>query len=581
MAVATRPETTQDTHPAVPQLRGFDDFVRRLMREWKVQGIGIAIARDGEIIYSRGFGQRDVARDLPVTPHTIFPIGSTTKTFTTAALALLADEGVFDWDTPLREYLPSFKLHDPFASERMTGRDLTSHRSGLPRHDLMWYGSPDSRQDIFDRLRYLEPNADFRTVWQYQNLMYMTAGHLIGALSGMTWEEFIQKRILEPLGMLGTRVNSAGVEQAPDFSRGYQKKKNEAVEMPFYEEFEALAPAGSIVSSVADMGQWLLVHLNGGKLGDRQFLSEGQTQLLHTPQTFIARGRHSELPYSSYGLGWFVEPYRGHDMIHHGGNIDGFSSMFALMPEDGIGVVVLTNMNGTPVRDIIPYNIFDRFIDGKQVAWNTRARADVKEMEAAEKRGTTKRRGDRVLRTHPSHPFEAYAGIYSNPGYGNLRIDLDGKNLRATYNGIEAPLKHYHYDTFELTVERFDMTMLGSFATDKRGQIDSFSLPLEPSVSDIVFKRAPDATMTDPAFLLPFTGAYDLMGNLIAVELKGDKLSINVPGLPEYELEPIAGTEFGLKGLSGLSVEFKRDDSGAVTEALVNQMGSVFVAPKR
>jgi CubicO group peptidase (beta-lactamase class C family) len=581
MAVATRPEIAEGTRVDVPQLKGFDDFVRRLMRDWKVQGLGVAVARDGELVYSRGFGLRDVAHDLPVTPHTIFPIGSTTKTFTTASLALLADDGLLDWDTPVRRYLPDFKLWDGFASDRMTPRDLSCHRSGLPRHDLMWYGSDQTREEIFRRLQHLRPNADFRTVWQYQNLMYMTAGHLVGVLSGSTWEDFVQKRILEPLGMATTKVNSAAVENSPDFSRGYRKKKSEVVEMPFYAQFDAVAPAGSIVSSVTDMSQWLLMHLNEGKLGDQRFLSEGQVRLMHTPQTFIARGRFAEMPYSSYGLGWFVEPYRGHDMIHHGGNIDGFSSMFSLMPQDGIGVVVLTNMDGTPVRGIIPYNVFDRFIDGKQIAWNARAKADHKEVESGGKRGKEKHRGDRVSRTRPSHKLDAYIGSYEHPGYGTVRIDMDGKDLKATYNNIEFVMRHYHYDTFEMRFERFDITMLGSFSTDKRGSVGGLAVPFEPSVEDIVFTRAAEKTMTDRSFLKPFAGSYEVMGSMLVVELKGDLLHVSVPGLPEYELVPIKGTEFGLKGLSGFSIEFKRDDSGAVAEALVNEMGTVLIAKKR
>src|SRR5579859_3931172 len=442
MAVATRDDTT--TWADVKELKGFDDYVRKLMRDWKVQGLSIAIARGGEVVYSRGFGLRDVEHELPVTSHSIFAIGSTTKTFTTAALALLADEGKFDWDRPIREYAPRFKLWDSFTSERMTGKDLTSHRSGLPRHDLMWYGSTESREELFSRLQYLQPTADFRTIWQYQNLMYMTAGYLVEVLSGLSWEEFVRQRIFAPLGMASSHINASEVENAPDFSRGYREHKNKVERMDFYQGFNAVAPAGSIFSSVADMSQWMLPQLNGGKLGDKQFLSEGQVQLMHTPHMFITKGQFPELPYSSYGLGWFIEPYRGHDMIHHGGNIDGFSSMFALMPQDGIGVVVLTNMDATPVRDMIPYNVFDRFIDGKTVPWNARMQARRKELREGEKRGKGKRQTDRVRGTRPSHKIEHYAGTYRHPGYGPIRIEFDGNKLAAFYNNLDLKVTHYH-----------------------------------------------------------------------------------------------------------------------------------------
>jgi CubicO group peptidase (beta-lactamase class C family) len=578
LAVATRDETI--TASDVKELRGFDDYVRRLMRDWKVQGVGVAIARGDDIVLSRGFGLRDVERELPATPHSIFAIGSVTKSFTTAALALLADDGKFDWDRPVREYLPTFKLWDQFSSERMTGRDLTSHRSGLPRHDLMWYGSDESRKDLFSRLQYLEPTADFRTVWQYQNLMYMTAGYLVEVLSGMSWEEFVRQRIFAPLGMTSTHIDASAVESAPDFSRGYREHKNKVEPMEFYQEFKAMAPAGSIFSSVSDMSQWMLMQLNDGKLGERQFLSEGQVRLMHTPQTFITKGQFPEMPYSSYGLGWFVEPYRGHDMIHHGGNIDGFSAMLALMPEDGIGVVVLTNMDATPVNNLIAYNVFDRFTDGKVVPWNKRMQERRKELREGEKRGKGKRQSDRVRGTRPSHKLEEYAGTYRHPGYGSIRVNYDGNKLTATYNSFEVELTHYHYDVFQLTFDRFDITLLVSFGTDKRGTVSTLMAPLEATLNDIVFERQPDDSMTDPALLSQFTGTYDVMGAELVIELTDNTLHLTMPGLPPQELVPVRGTEFALKAINDVTIEFKRDGDGPVTEALLNQMGVVLTARK-
>ena len=184
-----------DTSKTKNQLQGFEDFVRTIIEYWKVPGVAVAIIKDGEIVHSQGYGLRNVAEGLQVTPETLFPIASCTKAFTSTSMALLADEGKLDWDTPVKEYIPSFKLYDSFATERLTPRDLVTHRSGLPRHDLMWYHSTYTRKELFDRLQYLEPSKDLRTLWQYQNLMYMAAGYLVGELSGQSWEEFAQKRI--------------------------------------------------------------------------------------------------------------------------------------------------------------------------------------------------------------------------------------------------------------------------------------------------------------------------------------------------------------------------------------------------
>jgi CubicO group peptidase (beta-lactamase class C family) len=563
-------------------LEGFERFVERLLRDWKVNGAAIIIVRDGEVAFSRGFGFRDVENELPVTEHTLFPLASVTKAFTTMAIGILADDGILDWDTPVRHYLPALALWDPFATERMTPRDLVTHRSGLPRHDLMWYHSTATRADLVERLRYLEPTKDFRTMFQYQNLMYMTAGFLAGEVVGSTWEEVVQTRIFDPLGMVSSNFSVATSQQAPDFSLPYRLQKRRTEEIPFYVEQEALGPAGSIVSSAADMGQWLKLHLGLGQVGDMRIVSEGQIRQMHAPQIVVpSSGRWPELPANSYGLGWDVQPYRGRAMVHHGGNIDGFSTLCAFMPDDYLGVAVLTNMDGSPVPYILAWNVFDRCIGGPVVPWGRRFKEDQKEIESAGQRGKAKRVEDRIRRTRPSHPLADYAGTYAHPGYGQMRVDLDNGRLVATYNGMELPLKHYHYDTFELTYERFEFTAKVTFAADHRGEIAQIAAPLEPTVRDIIFARVPDETMTDPAFLEPLCGTYEFMGTPVVVSFKGDALQVAIPGQPEYVLTPVKGTEFAVRGLSGFSVTFNVDAEGSVTDALLNQMGAVFVAKRR
>jgi CubicO group peptidase (beta-lactamase class C family) len=201
------------------RLENFGDFVNKILQEWKVQGCAVAIIQDGELLLSQGFGLRNAAEGLEVTPETLFPIASCTKAFTATSMAMLADEGKLDWDTPVRTYLPSFRMFDSFATERMTPRDLVTHRSGLPRHDLMWYNSSRTRKELFERLQYLEPYKDLRTVWQYQNLMYMVAGYLVGELSGMSWEAFVQQRIFQPLGMTNSLFDIDQAKELPNCSR--------------------------------------------------------------------------------------------------------------------------------------------------------------------------------------------------------------------------------------------------------------------------------------------------------------------------------------------------------------------------
>ena len=574
---------TQDIPEGTAQLRGFDEFVRGIMRDWKVPGLAISVIKDGEVIFSQGFGKRDVDGGLDVTTRTLFPIASCTKAFTTTSMAILADEGKLDWDTSVKHYLPAFKLYDLFASEHMTPRDLVTHRSGLPRHDLMWYNSSATRQELFHRLQYLEPNKDLRAVFQYQNLMYMGAGYLIGQLAGQSWEDFVQQRIFDRLGMSSSLFSTSAAQETADFSFPYKEEKDEVKKIPFYDGQWSIAPAGAIVSSVADMSKWVLLHLNKGKHEGAQIVSENQVVQMHAPQmvapvTFPC----AEIPISSYGLGWFVEPYRGHMIAEHGGNIDGFSSLVTLLPEQNIGVVVLTNLNGIPVPNILTYNICDRLLGLDEVAWSERLMKFWKAFKEAEEKGKEKTEADRVANTHPSHSLDAYTGEYEHPGYSIFSVELEGDQLKGTFNSMTSPLKHYHYDTFELFIEKFDTRMKVSFFTNVRGDIGSLSAPLEPTVKDIVFQRLPPRDMIDKRFLEKFAGEYEVIGLTMTIALKGEQsLVVSLPMQPEFELVPYKGNTFHLKGLSGYSIEFKPDEVGNVTEAIVEQPSGVMIATRK
>ncbi len=574
-------------------LDGFDDFVRAIMKDWKVPGLALAIVVDREVVLCKGYGYRDTERKLDVTPHTLFPIASSTKAFTTMSLALLADEGKLDWDIPVREYLPAFRLFDPVATERMTPRDLVTHRSGLPRHDLVWYHATATRAELFDRLRYLEPNADIRTVVQYNNLMYMTAGYLAGHLAGTSWEDVVQDRIFAPLGMAESLFTGPAVAGVVDRAAPYKKnRETKLVELiPAYavsqdlEMDDPLGPAGSICSTAEDMARWLLLHLNGGAHGDVQVVSRAQLDQLHTPQVVFpgSIGQFPETPHNSYALGWFVEPYRGANVVHHGGNIDGFTSLVTFMPERGAGAVILMNMDGSPVREIIANNLYDRLLGLDQIAWSDRYHKLWDELEGALGQGKERSETRRVADARPSHPPQAYSGGFAHPGYGRLHIAQreDGDGFTLTYNTLELDLTHYHYDIFELHSEALDLRVKATFLTNVQGDIDRIAIPFESSVKDIVFARLPAEEMTDRRFLTRFVGEYEMLEAIVAVRLKGEHtLQLAIPGRPEIELEPYQGTEFVGKGLSDMSVEFMQDDNGVVTEARITFLGGLFSAKR-
>ena len=563
-------------------LKGFPEFINKTIEEWKVPGLAISIVKDGKVIFSEGFGFRDVKKGLKVTAQTLFAIGSCSKAFTAATMGILVDEGKLDWDKPVREYLPSFKLKDPFATERMTPRDLVCHRSGLPRHDLMWYNSSAGRREIFDRLQYLEPSKDFRTVFQYQNLMFMTAGYMVGQIMRTTWEEFVQERIFDPLGMNDSNFSVEDSKKAPDFALPYTERKDKVVEIPF-RNIDTVGPAGSINSNVTDMAKWLLLNLNKGKHGEKQIISEASLNQIHSPQMLSSQSiRYDELFYSSYGMGWGITAYRGHLLLTHGGGIDGFTALVSLMPRDNIGLVILTNHGGTPVPSIVAYNAIDRLLGLDQVDWNKRIKEQMDKAKAESEKDKKEKDKDRKLNTKPSHPIEDYTGDFEHPGYGVVSIQKEGEQLKGVFNSIEFTMKHYHYDVFEFHNDLLDTPMKVSYFSDVKGNIHSLAIKLEQAVEEIVFTRMPPQKMKEKSFLEKFVGEYELEGMTVTIRLKGkDTLFLSVPGQPEYELVPYKGTEFTLKKLTGFSIEFIMDESGVVKEAKVVQPNGVFAAKKK
>jgi CubicO group peptidase (beta-lactamase class C family) len=564
------------------KLHDFTDFVHSTMQEWNVQGLAIAIVHDGEVLFEQGFGKRDVAHDLAVTPHTLFPIASCTKAFTTAALGILADEGKLDWDTPVRHYLPAFKLYDTLASERITPRDLVTHRSGLPRHDLAWYHSSASRQELFERLQYLEPSTDIRSFWQYQNIMYMTAGYLLEQITGQTWEDFVQERLFKRLEMAHSNFSAQLAEkEGAEVSRPYQEVKDEVKELPFYEQW-GIGPAGSIVSCVEDMSKWVRMHLKQGLHKNTRILSAGQVARLHTPQMIMPEtSKHPEMPYSSYAHGWFVLPYKGYPMVRHGGNIDGFSSLTTLFPRENIGMVVLTNMGQSPVPSILTYNAFERLLGLAETPWRARLLQEQTETKAAEKRGLEQSATSRIPDTQPSHALAAYTGNYAHPGYGVLAVSLQGEQLQATFNNMAGTLKHYHYDIFELLIEQLEIPMKVSFTTNVQGDIESLTAPFETTAKDIVFRRTANPELREKSFLEQFVGIYEMLSMQMIVALKGENaLQVSVFGQPDYELEAYKGTEFHVKGMSNFSVVFQQNATKAVQEALLTLPYGTFTAKK-
>jgi len=565
------------------RLAGFDAFVAAQMQEWKVPGVAVAIVKDGRVVLERGYGQRDVAAGLPAEEDTLFAIGSSTKAFTALDLAILVDEGKIAWDEPVTSYMPDFTLQDDAATKLMTPRDLLTHRSGLPRHDLMWYGSNATREEMYERLRYLAPSTTIRNRFQYQNLMYMTAGLLVERLTGATWETFTRERILAPLGMENTVFSVPDAQKGGKIAKPYELKgDDEKLSEMKYRDIQALGPAGTIYSSAHDMTAWLLLQLGDGTRGAQRVVSAAQLAETHRPQVvgeipFV----FPENPIVLYGMGWFIQPYRGQARLHHGGNIDGFSAMVSLMPDENAGAVILSNLNGTPLPMILADAIHDRLMDADPIDWSGRFAARRNQVKALQKESQKAQAAERRGGTKPSHPLAEYMAEYEHPAYGVLTIG-PGKGegtLLLDFNTFAVPLEHWHYDVFRLTEGELKGVLV-AFGGNLKGDIETITLPFETNVDPIVFTRRAPASMYDPEFLDRFVGEYALGPQTIAISRRGKTLVATIPGQPTYELVPYRGTEFNLKSMKGYSIRF-REEGGRATEAVFLQPDGVYAAKRK
>ncbi len=567
-------------------LAGFDDFAARMLKEWKIPGVAVLVVRGDQTLLMKGYGLRDVEAGLPMDAETVFPLASVSKAFTAASIGILVDRGLLDWDRPIREYIPTFKMYDSFTTERLTVRDMLSHRSGLPRHELMWYGSPFSRQEIFERLRYLEPSKDLRTTFLYNNLMYASAGWLLQQLTGITWEDFVQNEIFTPLGMTRTTTSYDRMKAMGDLTAPYKKEKGKTVRTEFYDRGpkDPTGPAGAVKSCLVDLAKWVTLQLNGGEACGVRLLSAASLEQMHTPSIREPGGMTSyrELGETFYAMGWSVGAYRGVKMVEHGGNINGITTHITLLPDEKIGVVALTNLEGASLPMLLTFNLFDRLLGLEPVDWNGRYQEEKKQFEKAEKQGRSKSHAERARGTKPSHPLAAYLGEYEHPGYGKLQVSQTEKGLHLRYNLINTPLEHYHYDIFEGLLKDFDLHFKVRFDMDMQGKITGLFIPLESSVRDIYFTHLPDRSLFDPAVLAKYAGNYHVAGMEVTVTLRGkDQLTASAGPLGDLELMPEAAGKFSARGNPGLRVDFVLGEDGLAETIEISMMGgAVFSGPR-
>ncbi len=432
-----------------PDLSG---YIEEGMQQWDIPGLAVAVVHNDEVVFDEGFGVRKLGEPKPVDEYTLFGVASITKAFTATALGLLVDEGRISFDDPIVKWLPDFQLYDPWVTENITIRDALSHRSGLGRMigNRLQYMTNRERSELIYRLRYLEPEIPFRSGYVYSNMMYLVAGEIIPAVTGMSWDKFVVKRFFEPMGMQSSNTSVTQIGDDDNAAWPHQEIRGEVVPIP-RRNFDNAGPAASINASVTDMAQWMRLHLGEpGMFNGQRLISEEVMEDLHSSQTVLAEYEIFD-DLSSYALGWFVQYYRGARIQRHGGGTDGMNTTLILLPERDLGVIVVAN-TFTPFRDAVAYTILDHFMGKSEFEWNRHIREGYEDNYArqmAERDTIRQMRQDHVP---PSLPLERYTGRYYDDLYAELEVletEVGGLALRFWEDDSRmADLEHWEGDRF-------------------------------------------------------------------------------------------------------------------------------------
>jgi len=574
-------------------LKGFDAYVAQAMKDWKVPGLAIAIVKNDSIVLMKGYGTRTMNTNEPVDEHTMFAIGSSSKAFTSTLVAMMVDAGKMRWDDQATRYLPDLQMFDPYVSKELTVRDLLTHRSGLARGDLMWYSGGYDRDEILRRVRFLRPTWSVRSRFGYQNIMYLAAGQAAAKAAGKSWDDLVRERIFTPLGMTESNTSTRALQGKANVATPHADVNDTLHVVPWH-EIDNIGPAGSINSNVFDMIKWVRFQLNEGKVNGKPLVAAAALGETHTAQMVIPVGADAKAlnPFThleAYGMGWFLQDYRGRELDQHGGNIDGMSAMVAIMPEEKLGMVILTNANGSPAPTLVLYRALDAFLGAPPRDWLAEQRKVYDKARTMAKEAEQKRIAARVPNTKPSLALEKYAGEYGDSLYGDVVFKMNDGKLTMKYGkGIDATLDHWHYDTFEA---RSANVMVGklptTFALDADGKVKSVDI-----AGIGTFGRRPDKADTTKTVALAgeainrLAGTYVSQVPALTIEVTSvdGGLRLSVPGQPTFTLLADSPTRFRLTGPpampAGFFAEFQIENGVAKSMTLIQPQGNVTLQRK-
>ena len=495
-AAALAPAQAMAQKPVLPA--NFDAYVEHALKEFDTPGLAIAIVKDGHVVLAKGYGVKRLGDPTPIDAHTLFQIASNTKAFTAAGLGILIDQGKLQWDDRVTQFIPDFALSDPYVTREFTVRDMLTHRSGLGlgAGDLLWFHSNYSRHEVVQRIRAAKFVTGFRAAYAYDNVMYIAAGEIFPAITGLKWEDFIQQQILTPLGMSEAHTGVEAVPVGANAATPHGRAADGHVEIVPVDSVDATAPAGGINANVTDLAKWMIVQLDSGRMGNRRLWSAARTREMWSGQTILPI---QPLPgvlngltpnFAMYGLGWDLRDYRGYKTVSHSGGLAGMTSHTELVPSEKLGIVVLTNMEST-LSDAICQRVVDAYIGAPPTDWAAALAAYERHRDSVGRAEEHAQSAARAADSKPSLPLAKYTGHYTDAMYGDATIAEENGHLVLRFSHSPAftgDLDHWQYDTFvaHWRAKHVEDAFV-TFALTPQGTVESMKMAAVSPLADFSF----------------------------------------------------------------------------------------------
>ena len=457
-------------------------IVENAFETFQPTGLSVAIVKNDTAILQKSFGKQSSKTGKPVTNSSLFNIASCTKPFTSTAMGLLVQQGKINWDDKVTDYIPGLKLKDPYITSKLTIADILSHRSGLSTFtgDLLWYNTDYSNEEIIHRMRHLPIENDFRAEFGYQNNMFMIAGEIIERVSGMTWSEFVSKKIFDPLQMHSSKPSNDELTENDQLAYPHLKGKQVALH-----NFHGTKPAASIMSNIKDLSNWTRMLLNNGVFEGDTIISQAILQDCFTPKTNLSVSNdNNRTHFRAYGLGWQVFDYHGKKIIEHNGGMPGYISKTTIIPEENLGVVVLNNGFEVFVHRALLYQLLEHFIQPEEekdwIEEYNKSKTSYQERKEKQKKQRLKQR---IENTSPSLELTKYTGKFRDKIYGDATIEMAENTLNLTLEPADevftSKMKHWHYDTFRVDFkDPFLPFGLITLDLNSKGEVEGFKIDL-------------------------------------------------------------------------------------------------------